>query len=194
MSFKKLFNLSSIKKRTLISGIILFIAGTFCVTYYLYTSNNPYISRGIEVVKSNNDIKVTKNTEFIQKTRYLKCKDEEVINKKPSENLVGANYNDLQKMYPTWTIEVFDEDKIEIVMELDSMCREHANNVFIGAKDGKIAVFYGIPNSNKQPIVKEITNISLDSLMPEDIIELQKGIVVKSKEDLLRTLEGIHGN
>ncbi|MDU2066356.1 MAG: BofC C-terminal domain-containing protein [Sporomusaceae bacterium] len=143
----------------------------------------------LQTVKQDGKIKVTENTEITQTIHYTKCGDEEVFRTTPTENLLGMNYEQIAKMYPNWTIEQFDSDKIMLSLTVDSYCREHANNMFIGLNGEYVAVFYGKPGD--KAIVKETTKIAASSLMPQDVAELQQGIVVQTREELMRTLEGL---
>lgn len=161
--------------------------------YVMYRSasghENPIFLQEAEVAKQDSNFKITDNTEIVQKTLYLRCNDEEVLRTKPAENLVGLNIYQMQKIYQGWDFEKFDNNEAVITLKVDGYCREHANNLFIGIKDDHVAVFYGRPGY--KPIVKEITAIQVNKLMPHDIEELKKGMVVQSKEELLRTLEGM---
>ena len=74
-------------------------------------------------------------------------------------------------------------------LKVDSLCREHANNMFIGVKDGFVAVYSGKPGP--KAIVKEVTRITASGLSGPDVEELRRGLVVQSREELLRTLEGM---
>lgn len=185
--------LPSVKKRrkTLIGGIILLLLGL--VYLWNYDRQYDYSPHGFsetEVAKQEGKIKITANTDLIQKTRYLKCMDEEILRTKPADDLIGLNYSQTQKIYPKWNIEKFDTDEVEMTLEINSMCREHANNIFIGIRDGYVAVFYGVPGP--KAILKEVTNIPLSKIMPEDLKEISSGLRVSSREELLRTLEGMH--
>ncbi|VBB06062.1 Hypothetical protein LUCI_1273 [Lucifera butyrica] len=186
--------LSYLKKRKtqifLISSAALIItAATYC--YVQYTANNgfkPPLTQDTEVTR-NGGIKITPDTVLVQKIVYLKCHDVETLRTKPADNLIGLNYAQLQKVYSGWTIDKFDPPEVQMTLEVDSFCREHANNMFIGIKDGYVAVFYGKPGP--KAIVKEVTKISANKLTDQDLDELRRGMIVKSKEDLLRTLEGL---
>lgn len=134
-------------------------------------------------------IKVAADTELIQKIIYLKCNDEEVFRTKPADSLIGLNLNQVQKVYAGWTIEKFDTKEVVLSLKVDSYCREHANNMFIGVKDGFVAVYYGKPGP--RAIIRETTRIPLTNLSPEDQDELRHGMVVQSREEVLRTLEGM---
>jgi len=171
-------------------GIIIAIC---LVSYFVYSQSlgkeQPRRSPGLEVAKQDLSIKITPNTDLVQKIIYLKCEDEEVFRTKPADNLVGLNQAQIQKIYSGWTIEKFDTVEVSMTLKVDSLCREHANNMFIGIKDGYVTIFYGKPGP--KAIVKEQTKISVNRLMPQDLAELKRGLVVQSREELLRTLEGL---
>lgn len=173
-----------------IAGVILAVG---CATYYFihynHSDNKPLIPQETEVTKQDSKIKINSNTDIVQKIVYLKCKDEEVMRSKPADNLVGLNFYQVQKVYQGWTIDKFDNLEVEMTLKVDSYCREHANNMFIGVKDGYVAVFYGKPGP--KAIVKEVTKIAVNKLHPQDVDELKRGMIVQSREELLRTLEGM---
>ncbi|MDD4599815.1 hypothetical protein SDC9_30252 [bioreactor metagenome] len=173
-----------------IAGIALVIG---CATYYLVNynqgENTPLIPHETEVTKQDSKIKINANTDLVQKIIYLKCNDEEVVRSKPADNLIGLNYHQVQKVYQGWTMDKFDNQEVAMTLKVDSFCREHANNMFIGVKDGYVTVFYGKPGS--KALVKEITKIPVNKMHPQDIEELKRGMVVQSREELLRTLEGM---
>jgi hypothetical protein len=143
-----------------------------------------------EKVQHDAKLKITADTMLHQKMIYKKCGEQENLRARPSENYIGMTLSQLQTAYPGWTIDYFDASEVRMTLEIDDFCREHANGMYIGAKDGYVTVFYGKPGL--KPIVKEVTKIAITQLVAEDIAELEKGIVVNTKEELLRTLEGMH--
>ncbi len=142
-----------------------------------------------EVARQDSRIKIGADTELVQKIVYLKCGDEEIFRSKPADNLIGLNLNQVQKVYTGWTIDKFDPREVEMSLAVGSYCREHANNMFIGLKDGFVAVFSGKPGP--RAIIREVTRIPASDLSPEDQEELRHGLVVQSREEVLRTLEGM---
>jgi hypothetical protein len=52
-----------------------------------------------------------------------------------------------------------------------------------------VAIFHGRPGPTA--LLKEETNIPLESINPQDLQELEQGIVVKDRSELLQTLEGL---
>ena len=145
--------------------------------------------RETEVAKQDAKIKIAASTDLVQTISYLKCGDEEVFRTKPADNLIGLNVAQVQKIYAGWTMDRFDTNEVAMSLKVDSYCREHANNMFLGTKDGYVAVYYGKPGP--RAIVREVTRIPLQRLSAEDVEELRRGMVLKSREELLRTLEGM---
>jgi uncharacterized protein (UPF0333 family) len=180
------------KKYAFLCAALLLVMGI--TTYYMVYSSfsgleNSVIPQETEASKQDGKIKITDNTDIVQKTLYLKCNEEEILRTKPTENLVGLNIYQMQKMYQGWEFEKFDTNEAVMTQKVDGYCSIHANNFFLGIRDGHVAVFYGKPDY--KPILKEITAIEINKLMPQDVEELQRGLVVQSKEELLRTLEGM---
>lgn len=173
------------------AGVLLIIGmSAYYITYLSFSDENQSLSsQETEVVKQEGKIKITATTDLVQKIVYLKCSDEEILRTKPAENLVGLTIYQLQKVYSGWNFEKIDSNEVYMTLQVDSYCREHANNMFIGIQDDSVAVFYGKPGP--KAILKEITKIQLNKLMPEDVEELKRGMIVQSKEELLRTLEGM---
>ncbi|MCE5286771.1 MAG: BofC C-terminal domain-containing protein [Pelosinus sp.] len=180
------------KKKWLI-GAIAGVAVVFCLAYFI--SNNYFNSarsdlpQEAEFVKQDAKIKIAANTDLVQRIIYAKCNDEEITHTQPAENLIGLNYQQLQKVYTGWSIDKFDTNEVVLTLHADGFCPEHANNLFVGVKDGYVAVFYGKPGD--KAILKEITTLSVTKITPQDLEELQRGVVVESREQLLRTLEGM---
>lgn len=189
-----LFSKLSAQNKLLVS--VLFVAaGAVGFFSYRYFSETPPLvdyrkQLQSEQVQHDAKIKITADTMIHQKMIYQKCGDEENLRARPSEKYIGMTLSDLQSAYPGWTIDYFDAAEVRMSLLIDDLCREHANGMYIGIKDGYVTVFYGNPDS--KPIVKEVTNIPVKQLVPGDIAELEKGIVVHTKEELLRTLEGMH--
>jgi len=171
------------------AALLVSISVYYFSNSFFAPKENSYSGEETEVIKQESKIKISANTQLVQKVIYLTCKDEEVLRSNPSDHLVGLTIFQLQKIYPGWTFEKFDRDEVTMTLQVDGYCREHANNMFIGIKDGNVAVFHGKPDS--KPIFKESTNIQVNKLMKQDIEELQHGITIQSKEELLRTLEGM---
>jgi hypothetical protein len=175
-----------------ISFLVLIIA---CAAYYVSKSppfgeNLPGIPQESEMVRQDAKIKVNGQTDIVQTILYLKCGDEEVFRTKPAERLIGLSYDQVQKVYAGWLIEKFDTSEITMSLQVNSLCREHANNMYVGIHNGFIAVYYGKPGSKS--VLKEVTTIPITQLTEQDLAELQRGLLVHSKEELLKTIEGMY--
>lgn len=196
MELKELLSLLPFKKVNkkfvfLATGILLLVGMmTYYMAYLSVSDENKFLSADeTEVAKQEGKIKITSQTDLVEKIVYLKCNDEEIVRTKPTEKIVGLTIYQLQRVYQGWGIDKFDKDEVTMTLKIDAYCREHTNNMFIGIQDDKVAVFYGKPGP--KAIIKEITTISVGSLRNQDIEELQRGMIVQSTEELLRTLEGM---
>ena len=169
--------------------LIVGMAAYYISDLSFISKNKSLLPQEAEVVKQENKIKITADTDLVQKILYQKCNDEEVLRIKPTEKLVGLTVYQLQNVYQGWVFDKVTRDEVQMTLKIDGYCREHANNMFIGIQDGRVAVFYGKPESKR--FVKEVTNIAINKLMAQDVEELQKGLVVSSTEELLSTLEGM---
>lgn len=179
------------RQRIILASGVLAVA--FVLAYYFGVfsgvRDNPSKLPDTEVARQDSKIKIAANTDLIQKIVYAKCNDEEVFRTKPADNLIGLNLQQVQKVYNGWVIDRFDTQLVEMTLKVDSYCREHANNMFIGVKDGHVAVYWGKPGP--RAIVKEVTKIPVSRLSGDDLDELHRGLVVHNREELLRTLEGL---
>lgn len=180
------------KKKWVIAGI----AGLVGVFFLAYSLSNDFfksaqrdLPEAVKFAGQDAKIKITPSTDLVQRIIYTKCNDEEVTHTKPADNLIGLNYQQVQKVYVGWNIDKFDTEEVVLTLKSDGFCREHANNMFIGVKDGYVAVYYGKPGT--KAILKEVTALSASKITPQDLAELEQGVVVETREQLLRTLEGM---
>lgn len=179
-------------RRIWFSGAMVLVAGLLGYAGYALMVKPPAIDYRLkqsELVQQDAKVKITDETMILQTIVYLKCGDEESLSTKATANYVGLTLPQFQSAYPGWIIDHFDTEQVKMVLRVDTFCRTHANSMYIGAKDGFVTVFYGRPGL--KPIVKEVTAIPVSHLVAEDIAELEKGIVIQTKEELLRTLEGM---
>jgi len=181
-----------VKRRALLAAGLIALAAAVLAAYgggLLPWPAKERPARDAEVARQDQKIKITAATDFTQKIIYLKCGDEEIFRTKPADNLIGLHLAQIQKVYTGWTIDKFDSQDVVMSLKVDSYCREHANNMFLGVKDGYVAVFAGRPGP--RAILREITRIPVQQLSAADVAELRQGMVVKAREELLRTLEGM---
>jgi hypothetical protein len=180
------------KRKWLIGGCAGLIALS-CLAYFIsghyFNSAESNLPEDAQYVKQDAKIKITPNTDIVQRIIYEKCGDEEITHAAPPDTLIGLNYQQVQKVYTGWTLDKFDTGQVVLTLHAEGFCHEHADNMFIGVKDGFVAVFYGKPGD--KAILKEITSLPVTKVMPQDLEELQRGMVVESREQLLRTLEGM---
>lgn len=178
----------------LLTCLLFVLAGGLGYLGYGYVGKvQPYIDYRLlstsEQVQQDAKHKITADTTIVQTIVYKQCGDQEMLEIKPLDHYIGMSLAQFQAVYPDWTVDYFDSSQIRMTLTMDALCREHANGMYLGVKDGYVTVFYGRPGI--KPVVKESTKIRVQQLVPSDIIELEQGIPIASKEELLRTLEGI---
>lgn len=183
--FEKLRNPHFLKRGAAVASVLVIGSALYVLLHYEPTQ--PLDEA--QTVRQDGKIRISDQTEMVQTLVYTKCGDEEVYRTRPADNQIGLNYGQLAKAYPNWTIDTFDADQVHITLKVDSYCREHAQHMFLSEKDGFVAVYYGLPGP--KAILKEVTDVSLEKIMPQDMEELRKGIVVQSREELMSTLEGL---
>lgn len=126
-------------------------------------------------------------THLILKTYYKKCGDvvteEKLVNKQ-------LGVEELLTKYPNWQMTQKSRYRIILSKEIDDVCPEHKERMYLGIKKGFVAIFYGRPGAGKK-ILKRKTNISTDPLPEKEINNLKEGIEVNSQKELLTLLEGL---
>lgn len=96
----------------------------------------------------------------------------------------GRPLSDLLSAFPAWKVR--EATAGEVVLGP----RRGSDPVFLGIKNGVVAIYFGSP---KDGIVQEITGIPADTLMNEDQKRLEKGVGVKNLAGAWRLLEGLQG-
>lgn len=175
----------------LLIGVALsysFYAGNF-ISHFKLTSKEPTSQQNAEVTQTDLKIRVMPQTKITQKIKYLKCGEEEVTKVTAGANLLGLNFQEVQQLYGGWTIETFEAKEIVLSLVVDGYCKTHSEHMFLGTHNDHVAIFLGEPGT--KALLKEETNILLESVQPQDRVELEKGIVVKDRSELLQTLEGL---
>jgi len=71
----------------------------------------------------------------------------------------------------------------DIIKALENI---EGNRAYLGIEEGRVAIFTGGKENNN---LKEITNIEVDNLPPEEQEKLEQGIVFDSEEELLSLLD-----
>lgn len=136
-------------------------------------------------------VALTPETSIIFRTHYEQCGDEETRTIKAGEEHAGLDHQGLLDRYPGWEITYFGHDRVELLKREPGLCPEMARWRFIGIKEGRVAVFYGLPRPDA-PVV-EVTEIEARWLPEADRRRLEEGIPVEASkpEEIWRILEGL---
>jgi len=144
-----------------------------------------------EEPSSASRVTLTPETDIIFRTYYEECGDEEARTVKAGKEHAGLDNQGLLLRYPGWEITYFGRDRVELLKREAGLCPEMARWRFIGIKEGRVAVFYGLPRPDA-PVV-EVTEIEARWLPEADRRRLQAGIPVEASkpEEIWRILEGL---
>lgn len=72
---------------------------------------------------------------------------------------------------------------------VNELCRECQTYLFVGVKDGYVAVYYGLPREGA--VLKYKTDIPVSRLPLDMQRDLERGVFMRTEGDLQRFLEGI---
>ena len=128
--------------------------------------------------------KVAANAQLILKKYYRNC--EHTINEYveiPPE-LVNMTEEEVQAEYPDWEVIGFDTGKVTLYKEFEGECGEHFK---LRVEDEKVVIY--IVNSDGSESIYEKTNISSEYLTETDLINMQDGLEIYSKEELNQIIE-----
>lgn len=128
--------------------------------------------------------KISTNAQLILKKYYQNC--EHTINEyveMPPE-LINMTEEEVQAEYSDWEVIGFNPSKVTLYKEFDGECGEHFK---LKIEDGKVVVY--IVNSDGTKSIYEKTNISSEYLTETDLINMQDGLEIYSKEELNQIIE-----
>ena len=98
---------------------------------------------------------------------------------------IGLSEEEFMENNTGWSLAGIYEDIITLTKDIETYCPRH---FIIGIEDEYIAIY--VYNDNGEKILKEKTDIIIDTLTPEDQIMLQSGIVADTEDDMEQKLEG----
>lgn len=142
-----------------------------------------------EPIDSNQFVQEASKTEtdsvLVLERFYIRCQhtviDEMIID----TSNVGKTGQDLNNVYPTWTLMEFTPERVMFTMDIDGYCPRH---YIIMEKDDYL-VIYGSEAETGNIYPFEETNIKFEGLSQDMKEQVRYGLVVDSKEDLEHLIE-----
>lgn len=193
----------------IIAGLMLFIA--FSIGYYISmgvednTNSFSKINDNLKVPESLKDVtsidinRVLNQEETVEEEDFILNENIKIqyitffticghrIDKTidlPSA-FIGLQEEEFMENNPGWNLAEISGDIITLTREIETHCPKH---FIIGIEEEYIAIYTYDENGNK--ILKEKTDININTLMPEDQIILESGIVADTEDDMEQKLEG----
>lgn len=103
--------------------------------------------------------------------------------------LVGATLGDLRQREPAWSVLRFGSDELVAEVRCSPLIGEDG---YLGEKEGMVAVFEGKPGGCG--VLREVTNIPLGELRPEDQERIKAGMAFHSLDEWQQLLDGLVGD
>lgn len=129
------------------------------------------------------------NTPLVLQTYYQGSEElKQNITTVPND-FIGLTFNELSQIAGEWQVKTYKPGKgLVLYRSLDQLSPDDKKNMHLGIKNGRVAIFYG---ESGDKFLKKLTEIKVDDLPYSEKMNLEKGIVVKSQEELLSILEGL---
>jgi len=137
-------------------------------------------------VSNIKEVKLKPGAKMIYVTFYSGCGHEIRQEEPMDDRFSGFRRQQLEKEIKDWKIESFTPDEVILKKQVDGLCDEH---YYIGLNDGYVTLFRGLPGAQSE--ILEKTDILADTLREEDRAMLEKGIIIKSREEFLKIREGL---
>jgi len=177
-------------------GFILMLSFTF--TFLVFHGHGlkkeRYLTKSdVQEVKdkkeeSNGNV-IGENTEIITRVIYEQTGQQEVTKIKPTKDMIGLTKKDLEQVYNGWNIDEFSPSKVQLTLRVKRQAEVNIPKYYLGIKDGYVAVFKDPPGPKAR--LKQMSKIPIKSLPEQEVKDLERGIQVKSEEELLEILEGL---
>lgn len=190
-------------------GLMLFIA--FSIGYYINmapegdTNSFSKINDNLEVPDSLKDVKSIDVNRILNEDKTIDEEDFELHEAMKIKYItffticghniektidlpsmfIGLSEEEFMENNPGWNLAEIDNDIINLTKEIDTYCPKH----FIIGIEGEFIAIY-IYDEKGEKILKEKTDININTLMPEDQIILESGIVADTEDDMEQKLEG----
>lgn len=131
--------------------------------------------------------KITPSTKITYKYYYTSDQITQVVEDIPAYFLINLSRNDLEESFPEWQIEKFSNEEVILKKTIQGQSIQH---YIIKELEGYIAVYYN--TKELQNTLKELTDISIESLSEHEKENIKNGIEIDGDEKLVKFLENYH--
>lgn len=184
------------KKKVIWTVLGMVIIASFAFSFLVFREHNlkqeKYLTKS-DVTEKKPEVKenvINENTEIVTKVIYEQTGQQEVTTIKPTQDMLGLTKKDLQEVYNGWIIEEFSPNKVQLTLRVKKQAEGLKKpKLYLGIKNGYVAVFQEPPGPKAK--LKQLTKIPVKSLPEQEAKDLEKGIQVKSEEEMLEILEGL---
>ena len=138
-----------------------------------------------EIPTSVSEEKVSPNTQIIEQIYYEDCAHIIETPIKDIDNYINMTKIELERKFPNWEIKEFSQDKVILYREEKDFCNEH---FLVKNEDGYVTI-YTINNEAEILELLDRTDISVQYLADVDKDNLEKGMIIYTKENLNKLIE-----
>lgn len=139
----------------------------------------------INILEANSaDTIISPNASITFFKYYKDCGHTIKVKNDITNDMVNMSQNEFSQLYNDWQINKFTNTEIELFKEFSGTCGEH---YLVKSNNGYVCI-YNIQEDNSYEL-KENTDIAVKYLSNDDIVELEKGVVLYGKENLNSYIE-----
>lgn len=127
---------------------------------------------------------INKYTKMVYEYVYLYDDITEVVEDVPPYFLLNLTREDLEKNFSDWQVLAFSDNEVIMQKLIEAESPQHYS---IKDYDGFVAVFYS--NLEEGEILKDITDIPLESLPEYERVKIKNGLEIVGKDKLISFLQ-----
>lgn len=127
---------------------------------------------------------INKYTKMVYEYVYLYDDITEVVEDVPPYFLLNLTREDLEKNFSDWQVLAFSDNEVIMQKLIEAESPQHYS---IKDYDGFVAVFYS--NLEEGEILKDITDIPLESLPEYERVKIENGLEIVGKDKLISFLQ-----
>lgn len=125
----------------------------------------------------------------VYRTIYRLCGSREEKEEPVWPELVGRSQQEVVQRHPGWQLVSFAPDRIVLERQVEAMCPDMVRYRFVTISDDRVAVYYG--RDPDHLLLKELSPLRAEGLLPEDRQVLGQGVVLEGDEQVAQFLEGL---
>lgn len=150
-------------------------------------NNQEFMQENNQAVGIFDNNKIIPSTKMTYKYFYTEDNITQVVEDVPAYFLINLTREDMEENFSEWHIEEFSSQEVVLKKTIDAQSTQH---YIIKDYDGYLAIYYN--TKELENILKDITDIPLESLSEDEQESIIKGLEIDGEENLIKLLENYH--